>query len=62
MWAEGTGFGYLYDYLRFRGHTDIGNMDDAYMPLDVSGNGRIIVGKTGALSGLPGRVAVTVHE
>ena len=63
IWIEGLTFGSLIDYLAYRGHTDIGNMNDDYLPWDVGGpGGRIIVGRTGTLSGLPGWVLVTVHE
>jgi hypothetical protein len=61
MWTQGVGFGNLYDYLIWRGFTpsQLGHFSNSFLPLDLSGNGRIIVGRTGALSGLPGWVAIT---
>jgi hypothetical protein len=63
IWLEGLGFGNLRAYLIFRGHTSLGNFGDSYVALDVSGNGRIIIGNNGGtLSRLPGWVVVTQHE
>ena len=63
IWVDTVGFGNLRSYLVFRGHTQLGGFDDNYIPLDVSGNGRIIVGRdTAAFSGLPGWVVVTRHQ
>jgi hypothetical protein len=61
MWTQGVGFGNLYDYLLYRGFTpsQLGHFSDSFLPWDLSGNGRIIVGRTGAFSGLPGWVAIT---
>ena len=61
MWTEGVGFGNLYDYLIYRGFTppQLGHFSNNFLPWDLSGNGRIIVGRTGALTGLPGWVAIT---
>jgi hypothetical protein len=61
IWVAGTAFGSLIDYLRWRGHTDLGGMDMYYVPRDLSGNGRIIVGANGGMSGLPGWFVVTTH-
>ena len=63
IWLEGLGFGRLYDYLIFRGHTSLGDLGDTYMAVDVSGNGRIIIGRNGGnLSELPSWVVVTRHD
>ena len=60
IWVNTVGFGNLRNYLAFRGHTQLGGFDDTYVPLDVSGDGRIIAGKNGGnFSGLPGWVAIT---
>jgi len=49
--------------LIFRGHTNLGNLGDGYIAIDVSGNGRIIIGRNGAtFSQLPSWVVVTQHE
>jgi hypothetical protein len=63
IWVDTLGFGNLRSYLVFRGHTQLGGFDDNYIPLDVSGDGRVIVGRdAGAFSGLPGWVVVTKHQ
>ena len=63
IWLEGLGFGNLHDYLVFRGHTNLGNLGDTYMAVDVSGNGRIIIGRNGGtMSQLPSWVVVTRHD
>jgi hypothetical protein len=63
IWLEGLGFGNLRDYLIFQGHTNLGNFGNTYVALDVSGNGRIIIGNNGGtLSRLPGWVVVTRHD
>ena len=55
--------GHLRNYLLFRGHTNLGNLDDNYLAVDVSGNGRIIIGRNGAtFSQLPSWVVVTRHD
>jgi hypothetical protein len=62
IWVDTIGFGNLRSYLVFRGHAQLGGFDDSYVPLDLSGNGRVIVGRdAGAFSGLPGWVVVTTH-
>ena len=63
IWLEGLGFGNLRNYLVFRGHTNLGNLGDTYMAVDVSGNGRIIIGRNGGtMSQLPSWVVVTRHD
>jgi hypothetical protein len=63
IWLEGLGFGNLRDYLIFRGHTNLGNLGDNYLAVDLSGNGRIIIGRNGAtFSQLPSWVVVTRHD
>jgi hypothetical protein len=63
IWLEGLGFGNLRDYLIFQGHTNLGNFGDTYVALDLSGNGRIIIGNNGGtLSRLPGWVVVSRHD
>jgi uncharacterized membrane protein len=63
IWVEGVGFGNLRSYLVFRGHTQLGGFDNSYIALDISGDGRVIVGRdAGAFSGLPGWVVITRHQ
>ena len=63
IWLEGLGFGNLRSYLIFRGHTNLGNLGDGYIAIDVSGNGRIIVGRNGSnFSQTPSWVVVTRHD
>ena len=59
FWKEGLGFGRMADYLVYRGHTYIGGMGDGYSSLDVSGDGKVVVGDGTSLSRLPGWVAIT---
>jgi hypothetical protein len=63
MWTQGVGFGPLYNYLLWRGFTpsQLGHFSTNFIPEDLSGNGRIIVGSTSYLSGLPGWVAITLN-
>ena len=55
MWTQGVGFGNLYDYLIYRGFTpsQLGHFSNNFLPSDLSGDGRIIVGRTGAFPGRP---------
>ncbi len=64
IWVQGVGFGDLYDYLIYRGFTraQLGHFSDSFIALDLSSDGRVIVGRTGAVSGLPGWVTITRHN
>ncbi len=64
MWIQGLGFGRLYDFLIYRGfaRAQWGHFSNSFIPLDLSSDGRVIVGGTGAVSGLPGWVAITRHD
>ena len=57
VWIEGVGFGSLQGYLNWRGVSH--SITDSYTAWDISGDGRIIVGRTGTMSGVPGWVAIT---
>jgi hypothetical protein len=65
IWVQGAGFGNLYDYLIYRGGfapSELGQFSNRFTPYDVSSDGRVIVGRTGTMSGLPGWVVITRHE